>query len=108
MHLLITTWVLPWTSTTDLELFTAMLTQILTDLGYTNIVTFSNGADCIKNLDQNPALIFLDYQMEHMDGLKVLPKIKNYNALPIELAGTYWHFVDVLWIYLFIFYNWIG
>ena len=35
-------------------------------------------------------------------------KIKNYNALPIELAGTYWHFVDVLWIYLFIFYNWIG
>ena len=35
-------------------------------------------------------------------------KIKNYNALPIELVGTYWHFVDALWIYLFIFYNWIG
>jgi cytochrome c oxidase subunit 3 len=35
-------------------------------------------------------------------------KIKNYNSLPIELAGTYWHFVDVLWVYLFIFYNWIG
>lgn len=35
-------------------------------------------------------------------------KWKNYNALPIELVGTYWHFVDVLWIYLFIFYHWIG
>ena len=35
-------------------------------------------------------------------------KIKNYNSLPIELMGTYWHFVDALWIYLFIFYNWIG
>ena len=35
-------------------------------------------------------------------------KIRNYNALPIELVGTYWHFVDALWIYLFIFYNWIG
>ena len=35
-------------------------------------------------------------------------KIKNYSSLPIELVGTYWHFVDVLWIYLFIFYNWIG
>ncbi len=35
-------------------------------------------------------------------------KVKNYSSLPIELAGTYWHFVDVLWIYLFIFYNWIG
>eukprot|EP01136_Pigoraptor_vietnamica_P004151 Opistho-1_new@34176 len=35
-------------------------------------------------------------------------KVKNYSSLPIEMAATYWHFVDVLWIYLFIFYNWIG
>lgn len=35
-------------------------------------------------------------------------KLKNYSSLPLELIGTYWHFVDVLWIYLFIFYNWIG
>lgn len=35
-------------------------------------------------------------------------KLKNYSSLPIDLVATYWHFVDVLWIYLFIFYNWIG
>ena len=35
-------------------------------------------------------------------------KVKNYSSLPVELLGTYWHFVDALWIYLFIFYNWIG
>ncbi len=35
-------------------------------------------------------------------------KLKNSSSMPIELAATYWHFVDVLWIYLFIFYNWIG
>lgn len=35
-------------------------------------------------------------------------KLKNYSSRPIELVATYWHFVDVLWIYLFIFYNWIG
>ena len=35
-------------------------------------------------------------------------KVKNYSSMPIELAGTYWHFVDAIWIYLFIFYNWIG
>jgi cytochrome c oxidase subunit III len=35
-------------------------------------------------------------------------KMKNYSSLPLELVGTYWHFVDLLWIYLFIFYNWIG
>lgn len=33
---------------------------------------------------------------------------KAGSSLPVELAATYWHFVDVLWIYLFIFYNWIG
>lgn len=35
-------------------------------------------------------------------------RVKNYSSLSIELVGTYWHFVDILWIYLFIFYNWIG
>ena len=30
-------------------------------------------------------------------------KKRIYNLVPIELAGTYWHFVDVLWIYLLIF-----
>jgi len=33
---------------------------------------------------------------------------KNYSSLPVELAGTYWHFVDFLWLYLFIFFMWIG
>jgi cytochrome c oxidase subunit 3 len=34
-------------------------------------------------------------------------KIRSYNSVPIEVAGTYWHFVDALWIYLFIFFLWI-
>jgi len=34
-------------------------------------------------------------------------KTKSYNALPIEIVGTYWHFVDILWIYLFIFLKWL-
>jgi cytochrome c oxidase subunit 3 len=35
-------------------------------------------------------------------------KTKSYSPVPVEIAATYWHFVDILWIYLFIFYNWIG
>ena len=31
-------------------------------------------------------------------------KIRRYNSIPIELMATYWHFVDLLWIYLFIFF----
>ncbi len=34
-------------------------------------------------------------------------RIKNNNSAPLEIAATYWHFVGLLWIYLFIFLNWI-
>ena len=34
-------------------------------------------------------------------------KFKNYSSVPIEIISTYWHFVDILWIYLFIFFNWL-
>jgi cytochrome c oxidase subunit III len=30
-------------------------------------------------------------------------KTRIYNSVPVELVGTYWHFVDVLWIYLLVF-----
>jgi len=30
-------------------------------------------------------------------------KQKTYSAVPVEMISTYWHFVDLLWIYLFIF-----
>ncbi len=32
-------------------------------------------------------------------------RIKSYNSMPIEITSTYWHFVDAIWIYLFIFFN---
>jgi cytochrome c oxidase subunit 3 len=32
---------------------------------------------------------------------------RNYNTVPLEVVATYWHFVDLLWIYLFIFFNWM-
>ena len=30
-------------------------------------------------------------------------KTRTYNSIPVELVSTYWHFVDVLWIYLLLF-----
>jgi len=30
-------------------------------------------------------------------------KTRVYSAVPIEVMGTYWHFVDVLWLYLLVF-----
>ncbi len=34
-------------------------------------------------------------------------KSRNYSPVPVEMTATYWHFVDVLWIYLFVFLNMI-
>jgi len=30
-------------------------------------------------------------------------KTRNYSSIPVELISTYWHFVDILWVYLLIF-----
>lgn len=34
-------------------------------------------------------------------------KVRSYNVTSIEVLATYWHFVDVLWIYLLVFFIWI-
>lgn len=31
-------------------------------------------------------------------------RVKVYNTTGLEIVATYWHFVDVLWIYLFLFF----
>ena len=30
-------------------------------------------------------------------------RTRSYDSLPVELVSTYWHFVDILWVYLLIF-----
>jgi len=35
-------------------------------------------------------------------------KIKLYSSVPVEVAATYWHFVDILWIYLLVFFLVVG
>jgi cytochrome c oxidase subunit 3 len=31
-------------------------------------------------------------------------RVKVYNATGLEIVASYWHFVDALWIYLFVFF----
>ncbi len=35
-------------------------------------------------------------------------KTKLYSSVPVEVMAVYWHFVDVLWIYLLLFFLIIG
>lgn len=36
-----------------------------------------------------------------------LGRTKLYGSVPVEVMATYWHFVDLLWIYLLVFFIWI-
>jgi cytochrome c oxidase subunit 3 len=35
-------------------------------------------------------------------------RTKLYSSVPVEVMATYWHFVDLLWIYLLVFFLLIG
>jgi cytochrome c oxidase subunit 3 len=37
-----------------------------------------------------------------------LGRTKLYGSVPVEMMATYWHFVDLLWIYLLVFFIWMG
>jgi DNA-binding NtrC family response regulator len=64
----------------DDDIFCANLyEQHLKNSNYTDITFFSNGKDCLDNLNLNPDIILLDHNMEHLTGFEVLKKIKRYN-----------------------------
>jgi len=43
------------------------------------IVSFTNGKDCIANLDKEPDVVTLDYRLPDMKGLEILKRIKAEN-----------------------------
>jgi DNA-binding NtrC family response regulator len=60
--------------------------QFLKQLGYTEVELFDTGSDVIDSLDEiHPDVIFLDYNMEEMNGVDVLKRIKSYNPNIIVL-----------------------
>jgi DNA-binding NtrC family response regulator len=74
----------------DDDIFCANLhEQYLLNLNYTDITYYTNGNDCLNNLDQKPDIIFLDHNMEDITGFEVLKKIKrqNPNIYVIMISG---------------------
>jgi len=60
--------------------------QFLQQLGYTHVELFDTGSDCLDSLEEmHPDVIFLDYNMEEMNGVEVLKKIKSFNPNIIVL-----------------------
>jgi len=62
----------------DDPFWASLLKEMLAELGFANVSTFSKGSDCINNLNKHPKLVFLDHQLEDSDGLKILQEIKQF------------------------------
>jgi DNA-binding NtrC family response regulator len=63
----------------DDSYFSNLYKQHLLNSEYTDVHCFDNGRDCLKNLSLQPDIIFLDYNMDDMNGFEVLKKIKRYD-----------------------------
>ncbi len=64
----------------DDDHFSRMLyRQHLINLGFKNNILFDNGYDCIRKLDLSPDVIFLDYDMQPLNGLDVLQIVREHN-----------------------------
>lgn len=53
--------------------------QNLENLGYKDVSLFLNGTICLNNLHQKPTIVFLDHNMDDLNGFEVLKKIKRYD-----------------------------
>jgi DNA-binding NtrC family response regulator len=53
--------------------------QFLRNLGYTNLNSFTCGDECMQQIREQPGVVFMDYNMEGMNGIEVLKKIKAYD-----------------------------
>ncbi len=80
-------------------------------IGFTQL--WHSGITLTKNVSFSFLYIIVGLHAVHVLGgvialLVVLIKAynvkrKNYNIVPVDLMNTYWHFVDLLWIYLLLF-----
>jgi cytochrome c oxidase subunit 3 len=84
---------------------------VLQVLGFTQL--WNDGLTLQKNVAYSFLYVIVGIHAAHVVGgvvtllvmaLKAFSsKIRSYSTVPVELISTYWHFVDVLWIYLLVF-----
>jgi len=56
-----------------------LMEHILQSQGVDDIQLFESGMDCLKEIHQQPEIIFLDHHMDVYSGYETLRKIKRYN-----------------------------
>lgn len=62
----------------DDPFWSSLLAGILQNIGVKQVSIFEKPSDCLHHLQQNPSMIFLDYEMEEMNGLDFLQQLKIF------------------------------
>jgi cytochrome c oxidase subunit 3 len=98
---------------------TAALGILFVVLQYEGAMQIQEGGVALFGSDSNPSASFLGiigglHALHVLGGVIALVAMvlrayigtkKVYSSTGIEIVATYWHFVDALWIYLFLFFN---
>lgn len=58
-------------------------------IGFQDVTIFNNGISALNRLIDQPEIIFLDYQMDTLNGFELLQKIKRFNPniLVVMVSG---------------------
>jgi DNA-binding NtrC family response regulator len=59
----------------DDPFWTTLLAGLLAKSGFKNVHTFNDGKTCIDNLNQEPSLLFVDFNLEGLHGYELLKEI---------------------------------
>lgn len=73
----------------DDPFFLNVCEQYILNSHCSEITKFQSGPDFLNNLSQLPDLVLLDYQMDTMNGIETLKKIKRFNpdAMVVFISG---------------------
>lgn len=96
---------------------TAVLGLAFAALQYEGFIQLYAGGVQLFGVGSNPSASFLGiitglHALHVVGGVVALiiivikayaSKVKSYNNTTVDIISTYWHFVDILWIYLFLF-----
>jgi two-component system, NtrC family, response regulator AtoC len=72
----------------DDSLYGKLLTHNLSKNPDFDVHIFENGKDCLKNLNQKPDVVSIDYHLPDMNGEELLAKIKSFNPeIPVIIVS---------------------
>lgn len=61
----------------DDVLYLNILKKHLMNMTFTDLQSFTNGTECVRNLKEQPDIVFLDYDLGDLSGFNVLKKIRE-------------------------------